>query len=99
LIYEGRPITEVAAHWATPIPASQPVMADPAAHSAAPPGLPLQFSPFGHHPSVAKEPTHEEVMSLHRYFIAANQQRMEFDRVISEHQDKHGEPITYGSRA
>jgi hypothetical protein len=42
------------------------------------------------------EPTFEEVMSLHRYFNAANQQRAEFDRLIKEHREKHGEPIKYG---
>jgi hypothetical protein len=42
------------------------------------------------------EPNFEEVMSLHRYFNAANQQRTEFDRINTEHAEKHGTAVRYG---
>jgi hypothetical protein len=38
----------------------------------------------------------EDLLSLHRYFLAANQQRELFDRLITEYAEEHGEPPRYG---
>jgi len=37
----------------------------------------------------------EELLSLHRYFLAANQQRVEFERVLREHAAEHGGAPVY----
>lgn len=41
-------------------------------------------------------PPDEEFMSLHRYYLAANLQREQFDRLIVAYAEEHGEPPQYG---
>lgn len=40
-------------------------------------------------------PTFEEILSLHRYFLAANQQRLAFQNIITGHAVDHGEAPKY----
>jgi len=37
----------------------------------------------------------EELLSLHRYFLAANQQRVQFEKLLGDHADQHGGAPVY----